>query len=428
MKMKKNAHYLILLFLSLLMSCEPSTKRVEEHVEKTAAYLLGNPDYPAISFGGYREKTRDIQPTVAELQEDLRILFAMGVRMLRTYNVQFAEAGNLLKAIRQLKENDPAFEMYVMLGAWIDCKNAWTSLPPDHDQESEQNAGEIDRAVALAKEYPDIVKVIAVGNEAMVKWATSYYVQPGVILKWVNHLQALKAKGELPESLWITSSDNFASWGGGGTEYHVPDLNALIAAVDYISLHTYPMHDTHYNPDFWGVREEEAGLSDLEKIDAAMARALAYAQSQFESVQQYMSALGIEKPVHIGETGWATRSNEHYGKDGSRAVDEYKSAIFYHQMREWTRQAGISCFYFEAFDEQWKDAANPMGSENHFGLINLQAEAKYALWDLVDQGVFEGLTRGGKPIGKTFGGDKAALMQQVVVPPTDAEIQARKIP
>jgi hypothetical protein len=195
-----------------------------------------------------------------------------------------------------------------------------------------------------------------------------------------------------------------------------------------MSLHTYPMHDTHYNPDFWGVREEEAGLSDLEKIDAAMARALAYAQSQFESVQQYMSALGIEKPVHIGETGWATRSNEHYGKDGSRAVDEYKSAIFYHQMREWTRQAGISCFYFEAFDEQWKDAANPMGSENHFGLINLQAEAKYALWDLVDQGVFEGLTRGGKPIGKTFGGDKAALMQQVVVPPTDAEIQARKIP
>ncbi len=57
--------------------------------------------------------------------------------------------------------------------------------------------------------------MIAVGNEAMVKWATAYYVQPSVILKWVNHLQDLKKKGELPKDLWITSSDNFASWGGG---------------------------------------------------------------------------------------------------------------------------------------------------------------------------------------------------------------------
>ena len=71
-----------------------------------------------------------------------------------------------------------------MLGAWIDCKNAWTAEVPDHNIESEANAAEIDRAVALASQYPDIVKIIAVGNEAMVKWAASYYVQPNVILKW----------------------------------------------------------------------------------------------------------------------------------------------------------------------------------------------------------------------------------------------------
>jgi hypothetical protein len=41
-----------------------------------------------------------------------------------------------------------------------------------------KNAIEIDEAVRLANQYPDIVKVIAVGNEAMVKWAASYYVQP----------------------------------------------------------------------------------------------------------------------------------------------------------------------------------------------------------------------------------------------------------
>ena len=35
------------------------------------------------------------------------------------------------------------------------------------------NEEEINRAIALANKYPDIIKIIAVGNEAMVKWATS---------------------------------------------------------------------------------------------------------------------------------------------------------------------------------------------------------------------------------------------------------------
>ena len=124
----------------------------------------------------------------------------------------------------------------------------------------------------------------------------------------------------------------------------------------------------------------------------------------------------IDKPVHIGETGWATASNSFYGPEGSKATDEYKEALYYKHMRDWTNADGISCFYFEGFDEQWKDAANPGGSENHFGLINLKSQAKYAIWDLVDEGVFDGLTRDGKPITKTFDGDKEALMKEVLVP------------
>ena len=88
-----------------------------------------------------------------------------------------------------------------MLGAWIDCLNAWTDKEPNHNLESPENEGEIARAVALANKYPDIVKVIAVGNEAMVKWAASYFVQPNVILKWVNHLQEFKEKGRLPKDV-----------------------------------------------------------------------------------------------------------------------------------------------------------------------------------------------------------------------------------
>lgn len=390
--------------------------------EVTAEDILGNPNYLAISYGGYREKTRDIQPSIDQLKEDMKILAAMNVKILRTYNVKLKHASNVLEAIRQLKKEDPDFEMYVMLGAWIDCKNAWTAHPDHDNEDAEGNAAEIQRAVGLANLYPDIVKIIAVGNEAMVKWAASYFVQPGVILKWVDHLQHLKETGKLPKDLWVTSSDNFASWGGGGEEYHTEDLEKLIKAVDYVSLHTYPMHDTHYNPDFWGVLEKEASMPDKEKIAAAMVRARDYAISQYQNTADYIKGLGIEKAIHIGETGWASASNSHYGPEGSKATDEYKEGIFYSLIRDWTNQEEISCFYFEAFDEIWKDAPNPGGSENHFGLFSIEGKAKYALWDLVDQGVFEGLSRGGNPIVKTYGGDEKALLEEVLIPPVKQSI------
>ncbi len=413
---------MLLVILVALNCCETKkTKtnlKAKEIKSMKAKQLLGNPNYLAMSYGGYRDADHDIEPTIKELKEDIKIMAAMGVRVIRTYKVHLPHASNVLKAISELKKEDAAFEMYVMLGAWIDCKNAWTDMEPDHDLESERNAVEIETTVKLAKQYPDIVKVIAVGNEAMVKWATSYYVQPSVILKWVKHLQELKKSGELHKDLWITSSDDFSSWGGGDPEYHTQDLEDLIAAVDYISMHTYPYHNTHYNPEFWRVPQHEEKRSDSAKIEAAMIRAREFAKGQYDSVSRYMKSLGINKPIHIGETGWATVSNGFYGPTGSKATDEYKEAKYYHMMRDWTNAAGISCFYFEAFNEPWKDAENPYGSENHFGLIKVNGEAKYALWDMVDAGIFEGLTRNGNPITKTYNGNKEELMKEVLVPPT----------
>ena len=405
---------------SIILSCvddkknEKLQKNPKLKIQLTAKDILGNPNYLAISYGGYRKSTRGIQPTVAEIKEDLKILHAMKIKILRTYNVQLAQAETILKAIHELKSENSSFEMYVMLGAWIDCKNAWTNQPVNHQLESDQNEGEIARAVSLANKYPSIVKIIAVGNEAMVKWATSYYVQPSVILKWVSYLQNLKKENKLPKSLWITSSDNFASWGGGSEEYHTKDLNKLIEEVDYISMHTYPMHDTHYNPVFWYTKEEKP---NIEKVNNIMLRARDYAASQYDSVANYLKSLGIKKPIHIGETGWASFSNGLYGNKGSKATDEYKEALFYWHMREWTAKAGISCFYFEAFDEVWKDAPNPKGSENHFGLFTIDGKAKYALWNLVDEGVFDGLGRNKNSITKTYNGNKDSLLLEVHVPP-----------
>jgi len=420
--MNLRRHYLVIFILSgLLLGCNT---HMNQSKEKNAKDILGNPDYLAMSYGGYRHTTRDIQPTIAELKEDLLILEAMDIKFLRTYHTKLKQASNLVKAIHELKEKDPSFEMYVMLGAWIDCENAWTDAPNHDSENADENAAEVERAVNMAQTYPEIVKVIAVGNEAMVHWAASYYVKPSIILKYVNQLQNLKIKGKLSKDLWITSSDNFASWGGGDNSYHNKDLTELINAVDYVSVHTYPFHDTHYNADFWYDNKADETLNDEEKIQAAIQRAKKYAKGQYQATKKYIESLGIQKPIHIGETGWASSSNQQYGVNGSKAADEYKEKLYYEAMRTWTNEAGLSCFYFEAFDEPWKDATNPLGSENHFGLIAINNEVKYVLWDAFDKGTFEGLVRNGKPLKKSYNGDLSKLLDEVFVPSLKKQVPA----
>ena len=383
-----------------------------------AEFILGNPDYPAIAYGGYRHNDRSKAPSIDDIKEDLKILDAMGIRILRTYHAQlYNHAPNLLQAIREAKEENPDFEMYVMLGLWMQCEGAWTDSPNHNRPDQEENEAEMAKAIELASVYPDIVKVVAVGNESMVHWAAGYYVHPRIILKGVQKLQKLKANGQLPVDLWITSSDNFASWGGGEAAYHMPALDSLVKAVDYVSVHSYPFHDTHYNPDWWWLPAEDEQLSKEEQISNAIDRSIARVKMQVDSVQGYLESLGVDKPIHIGETGWASLDNHLYGQKQSGAADEYKMFLYHEGIRAYCQEQGMACFYFEAFDEPWKDGNNPNGSENHFGLFTVDGAAKMPLWDLVDQGIFEGLERFGKPIRKTLDGDTQKALEEAGLPP-----------
>jgi exo-beta-1,3-glucanase (GH17 family) len=307
--------------------------------------------------------------------------------------------------------------MYVMLGAWIQCKDAFKDAPIHNEEDLEGNKVEIAEAVRLAQDYQDIVKVIAVGNEAMVHWATSYHLEPKYILKWVKHLQDLKINGTINNNIYITSSDNFASWGGGSEEYHNDDLDELIKSVDYVSMHTYAFHDTYYNPVFWNQSENSEDLSKKDIIKKAIQNAVDYELSQFNSVQEYVHGIDLSKQVHIGETGWSSVASDLYGYGGTEAADEYKLGLYYEMITDVCVAKSISCFYFSAFDEPWKDSQNENGSENHFGLFTVHGEAKYPLWKKVDQNVFDGLSRGGNPIKKTFNGDFDALLETSNLPP-----------
>ena len=410
--MKKIRCFIISLFL--LASCSQSG---DLSMNKSAKEFIGNPDYPAISYGGYREKSREQQPTINEIKEDLLIMHAQGFRVFRTYDLHHPFAENTLKAIREIKQADSDFEMYVMLGAWIQCKDAFTENPIHEEEDFEGNKFEITEAVRLAQEYPDIVKIIAVGNEAMVHWAWGYHVPPKFVLKWVKYLQELKASGDLNDDLWVTSSDNFASWGGGSDDYHNDDLDELIRSVDFVSMHTYAFHDTHYNPSFWNLDAVPENLDKQDTIKQAMKRAVDYELNQFDSVKKYVHEIDPSKEVHIGETGWSSVASDLYGYGGTEAADEYKLGLYYQMISDICYSMSLTCFYFSAFNEPWKDSTNENGSENHFGLFTVEGKAKYPLWEQVDNGVFNNLTRGGNPIEKTYNGNFEALLKDSNIPP-----------
>ena len=405
---------LLLTFCFLLPSCN----KVEHNtiMNKSAQEILGNSSYPAISYGGYRELTRVIEPTKDQIKEDILILHAAGYRVIRTYDVHLSLAENVLKVIKDLKSLDDSFEMYVMLGAWITAANPNTENVIHDIEDKEFNSFEIEETARLARLYPDIVKIIAVGNEAMVHWASGYFVTPDIILRWVNYLQDLKKSGQLAKDLWITSSDNFAAWGGGDPVYHTKELISLINAVDYISIHTYSFHDSYYNPSFWNYSNKS--ITETAKAEELVLKAKNYSKSQFLSVRDYLESIGINKQVHIGETGWASNDNSFYGYEGTRAADEFKQYLYFNHMNDLCEELKISCFYFSAFDEPWKDPSSINGSENHFGLFTVDGKAKYLMWDKVDKGLFKGLKRGDSKIVKTYEGNKDILIETIKNPET----------
>ena len=81
-------------------SCKITTKENLNHNNKTAEQILGNPEFLAISYGGYRMTSREIQPSVEALKEDLMIMHSMDIRILRTYNLQYPHASNILKPLK----------------------------------------------------------------------------------------------------------------------------------------------------------------------------------------------------------------------------------------------------------------------------------------------------------------------------------------
>lgn len=289
-----------------------------------------------ICYSGFRQGQRPggEYPSYAEIREDLLLLQGHWT-YLRLFDVD-AHSQTVLEVIRQ-----EGLDFQVMLSAYINAEANNPNCPwgggvhPSAQLKAnrKENQIKIQRLIEWANLYPDIVFSLSVGNEACVDW-TDHLVPPDSVLDYVLKVQR---KTRQP----VTFCENYAPW--------AYQLDTLAAAVDFISIHTYPV---------WEYKNIE--------------EALEYTQRNYYAVADKYPG----KPVVITEAGWATHSNGR-GIDAWN-VNEALQQIYFERLMDWVGQAGILTFFFEAFDEDWKGSDDPLEPEKHWGLFNIDRTPKLA--------------------------------------------------
>jgi exo-beta-1,3-glucanase (GH17 family) len=294
----------------------------------------------AICYSGYREgqdPNRKRFPTVAQIREDLHLL-ARHWRLLRLYDCSL----HAERVLQVIAEDHLPFQ--VMLGAWLGAEMnnfgcPWGGTYPEEQLEANQleNEAELQRLITLARRHAHSVFSVAVGNEATVDW-TDHYVPVPRMIEYVR-----RVKAAVPQP--VTFCENYVPWLG--------KLRDLVPELDFLSVHTYPV---------WEYKH--------------IHEALDYTKHNVASV----AALHPGKPIVITEAGWCTASNGR-GMHAEHAVQELQ-AIYYQDLIDWTRAEGLLCFVFEAFDEPWKGAADPLEPEKHWGLFTVDRKPKLVMQSL----------------------------------------------
>jgi exo-beta-1,3-glucanase (GH17 family) len=304
----------------------------------------------AVAYGGYRGATRNVEPTDAEILEDLQLLKDKGFGMLR-----FFSASALSQRVLAAIQGHPGLDFKVMLGIWISG--------PDTTSHAANRAA-IDEGVMVANNpaYRSIVAAVSVGNETMIDWS-ALKVPPADMAAYIKDV-----RDRVPQP--VTTDDNWAFFAGRSTSGLVFNTKVIVDGIDFVSLHTYPLADTPYGLWDWQQVSVPAGPA---RATAMMDAALARARSNFMSVKTYLDSNGYKLPIVVGETGWKSAPS---GGEGQRA-HPVNQKMYFDGLTAWHASpapAPSAIFYFSAFDEPWK------GGDDMWGLFTVLRKEKYVVW------------------------------------------------
>ena len=289
----------------------------------------------AVAYGPFRDgQTPGGEgPTDEQILEDLRII-AKHWNLIRMYGSEWAEP--VLRLIREEK-----LPIRVMVGAWLKTE---VSKGPDGEDRIDAdavagNVRQVNGAIRVAREYPELVAGISVGNEIRVFWS-DHKVQPH---RLIGYLRAVRAETEVP----VTVADDFNFW-------NKPESQEIAKELDFIVLHIHAL---------W------AGCS----IEDAM--------PWTERIYKEICEAHPTKTVVIGEAGWATKKHTEgeqakliKGMPNKKNQERYWGAL-----RTWAEKNKVTTFWFEAFDENWKGGPHPDEVEKHWGVFKADRTTKFSL-------------------------------------------------
>ncbi|HET9821926.1 MAG TPA: hypothetical protein VFQ16_08880 [Burkholderiaceae bacterium] len=301
----------------------------------------------AVAYSPYRTARnvaeRDHEAiTEAMVRQDLELLRDSGFTLIRLFDSSDKVARLTLQVIRERR-----LDVKVMLGIYV-----------QHDAPA-YNEAEIARGIALAREYRDSVVAVSVGNETMVSWSFNRFDTAAMS----SFIERVRAAVEQP----VTTDDNWAFFAHDGPREQDP--SPVLARIDFVAMHTYPVLDSVYSPHLWDWRQ--AGVPPARRALAMVDAAVARAKAEYAAVRARLDALGLQAmPIVIGETGW----------QADPAMVPFRSHPVNQQLyveRMWAWQASgqgpRTIFLFEAFDEPWKEA------DDKWGLFDVQRRARCVL-------------------------------------------------
>ena len=321
---RKTTRNLFLAFVCMLL---PLSRSAAQDVPRP--FIPATPSAWAargIGYGPFRDGQAPgkTQPSTEEIREDLHIL-AEHWQMLRVYGYdEFAQ-----KVCEVIRDNQ--LPLKVMVGAWV--------ATITDDEAAAANQKQVDGAIALANQFPDVVAAVCIGNESQVFWSFHKLKTE----KLIEYIRQARKETKVP----VTVADDFLFW--------TADESRVVAdELDFLVTHVYAM---------WHAQQ----------LDAA----IAFTQEKLAAVQ----AKHPNKLVVLGEAGWATDKSAS-GDQAERllgAAGEDEQAQFYADFCAWTAAEKIPYFYFSAFDENWKGGDDPHDAEKHWGLFRADRTAKKAI-------------------------------------------------
>ena len=245
---------------------------------------------PCVSYAPFRRPgSTPFAPTGAvtaeQIETDLTLLKPL-TNCIRTYGV----AGGL-DAVPGVARK---LGMRVRQGVWL-------------GRDETANRVEIERATALAREYVDVIDILVVGNEVLLRRDLS-------VEQLASHLRYVKSQINIA----ITYADVWEFW----------QRNAVLQAdVDWVTVHILP---------YW----EDVPVAAIDAADHVF------------KIAHDMQKVFVGKPVWVGETGWPAAGRQ---RAGARP-GVFEQTLLIRQLASRVAAEAVPINVIEAFDQPWKRA------------------------------------------------------------------------